>query len=105
MNNMFKMIRDAAAMQRQVKKIQSRLREKTVDFSSGGGKVTVTARGDATVAAIRIDPAVIDPAQPAVLEKLVLAAVDGALEAAKEMSAQEMKSLASTMGLPDIPGL
>jgi DNA-binding YbaB/EbfC family protein len=105
MKNMFQMIRDAAAMQRQVKQIQAQLREKTVEFSSGGGKVTVTARGDASIAAIRIDPAVINPAQPAVLEKLVLAAVDGALEAAKEMSAREMKQMASKMGLPDLPGL
>ena len=105
MKNMFKMIHDAAAMQKQVKKIQSQLREKTVEYSSAGGKVTVTARGDASVAAIRIDPAVINPAQPAVLEKLILSAVDGALEAAKELSARNMKNLASEMGLPDIPGL
>lgn len=105
MKNMFQMIRDAAAMQRQVKNIQSKLREKTVEFSSGGGKVAVTARGDASVAAIRIDPSAINPAQPAVLEKLVLSAVEGALEAAKEMSARDMKQLASDMGLPDIPGL
>ncbi len=103
--NMFKMMRDAATMRKQVKKIQAQLREKTVEFSSGGGKVTVTARGDASVAAIRIDPAVINPAQPAALEKLILSAVDGALEAAKEMSARDMKHLASEMGLPDMPGL
>ena len=105
MKNMFQMMRDAATMQKQVKKIQAQLREKTVEFSSGGGKVTVTARGDASVAAIRIDPSVINPAQPAVLEKMVLAAVDGALEAAKAMSARDMKHLASEIGLPDIPGL
>ncbi len=105
MKNMFQMLRDAAAMQKQVKSIQARLRQQTVDFSSGGGKVTVTARGDASVAAIRIDPSAINPAQPAALEKLVLAAVEGALNAAKEMSAREMKGLAAGLGLPDIPGL
>ena len=76
-----------------------------MEFSSGGGKVTVTARGDASISAIRIDPSVINPAQPAALEKLVLSAVEGALDAAKAMSARDMKSLASEMGLPDIPGL
>ena len=105
MKNMFQMIRNAAVMQKQVKKIQHQLRDKTVEFSSGGGQVTVTARGDASVAAIRIDPSVINPAQPAVLEKLVLAAVDGALDAAKDMSGREMKQLASEIGLPNIPGL
>ncbi len=105
MPNMFKLLRDAASMQKQVKRIQAQLREKTVEFASGGGKVTVTARGDASVAAIRIDPGAINPAQPAALERLVLEAVEGALEAAKAMSAREMKNLASGMGLPEIPGL
>jgi DNA-binding YbaB/EbfC family protein len=105
MKNMFQMLRDASAMQRSVKKIQAQLREKTVEYASGGGKVTVTARGDASIAAIKIDSSVINPAQPAALEKLVLSAVDGALEAAKEMSARDMKQLASEMGLPNIPGL
>ncbi|NLB59751.1 MAG: YbaB/EbfC family nucleoid-associated protein [Lentisphaerae bacterium] len=104
MKNMFQMIRNASVMQRQLKKIQSRLRERTVDFTSGG-KVTATVRGDMSLAAIRIDPSIIDPAQAAGLEKMVVAAVEGALAAAKEMSAQEMKQQASAMGLPDIPGM
>lgn len=102
-SNMFKMLKDAASMQRNVKKIQAELRQKTVEYA--GGKVTVTARGDASIAAIRIDPSVIDPARPAALEKLVLTAVEGALEAAREMSAREMKKIVSDMGLPDIPGM
>ncbi|MBI3986715.1 MAG: YbaB/EbfC family nucleoid-associated protein [Lentisphaerae bacterium] len=102
-SNMFKMLKDAASMQRNVKKIQAELRQKTVEYT--GGKVTVTARGDASIATIRIDPSVIDPARPAALEKMVLTAVEGALEAAREMSAREMKKIVSDMGLPDIPGL
>ena len=105
MTNILKMIKDAAVMQKNMKKIQSQLRAKTVDFSSGNGLVTVTARGDASIAAVRIDPRAINAAQPAALEKLVLAAVDGALEAAKQMSAEDMKKMMGDMGLPNIPGL
>lgn len=105
MKDIFKMLKDAASMKKNVKRIQSELRKKTVEFSCENGKVSVTARGDASIANIKIDPSVIDPSNAMILEKLVLEAVEGALDAAKEMSSGEMKKLASQMGLPDIPGL
>lgn len=105
MTNILKMIKDAAGMQRNMKKLQNQLRAKTVDFSSGNGLVTVTARGDASIAAIRIDPRAMDAGHPAALEKLVLTAVEGALEAAKKMSADNMKEMMADMGLPNMPGL
>ena len=92
-------------MQKNVKKMQSQLRAKTVEFSSGNGLVTVTARGDASIAAIRIDPRAMDAARPAALEKLVLTAVEGALEAAKKMSADDMQTMMADMGMPNLPGL
>ena len=105
MTNILKMIKDAAGMQKNIKKMQSQLRAKTIDYSSGNGLVTVTARGDASIAAIRIDPRAMDATHPAALEKLMLAAVEGALEAAKKMSADEMHAMMTDMGLPNIPGL
>ena len=105
MTNILKMIKDAAGMQKNVKKMQSQLRAKTVEFSSGNGLVTVTARGDASIAAIRIDPRALDVARPAALEKLVLTAVEGALEAAKKMSADDMQTMMADMGMPNLPGL
>lgn len=105
MTNILKMIKDAAGMQKNVKKMQAQLRAKTIDFSSGNGLVTVTARGDISIAAVRIDPRAMHAAHPAELEKMVLTAVEGALEAAKKMSADDMQSLMADMGLPNIPGL
>ena len=105
MKDMFKMLKNAAAMKKSVKKIQSELRHKTVEFSCRDKKVSVTARGDASIASIRIDPSVIDPSHAGALEKIVLEAVEGALDAAKKMSSGEMQKITSQMGLPDIPGL
>lgn len=105
MKNMFKMINEAASLRRNMNKIQEQLREIKADFSGGGGKVTVTARGDGSLESIRIDPSVIDPSAAGVLEKLVLAAVAGALEAARKKSATEMQTLMQDLGLPNIPGL
>jgi nucleoid-associated protein EbfC len=103
MPNMMQLMKKAAAMQKNMEKTQEELAKKTVEFSSGGGMVTATARGDASIERIRIDPKVVVPDDVEMLEDLVLAAVDGALKAAKEMAAQEMSKLTAGLGLP--PGM
>lgn len=101
--NMMKMMKQAAALQKQMKQMQEELAGRTVDFSSGGGMVTVTARGDLTIERIAINREVVDPDDVEMLEDLVRAAVDGALTAAREMAAKEMGKLTGGMGLP--PGM
>ena len=105
MANMMKLVKQAAAMQKDMEQIQDELAKKTVEFSSGGGMVTATAMGDGSITGIRIDPKVIDPAEREMLEDLVLAAVDGALKKAREMAATEMGKLTAGMGLPGMFGM
>jgi hypothetical protein len=102
MPNFMKMMKQAASMQKEMERVQGELAEKTLDFSAGGGMVTATARGDGTLARIKIDPKVVNPAEVDLLEDLVTAAVDGALTAAKDMAAKELGKI--TAGL-NIPGL
>jgi hypothetical protein len=101
--NIMKMMKQASDMQRQMEKVQADLAGREVEFTSGGGKVTVTARGDLSISRIRLDPQVVDPKDVELLEDLVRAAVDGALKAARELAAQEMEKI--TSGLPLPPGM
>lgn len=105
MKNMFTMMKEAASMKKNMKKIQDGLRKQTVEFSTGDGKVSVTARGDGSVSEIKIDPSVVNPSNVKELEKLLLKAVSGALDDAKRLSAEEMSKMMGDMGLPKIPGL
>ena len=89
-------------LQDRMAKVQEELKTKTVEASAGGGMVTAVARGDGSVAEIRIDPKVVDPADVEMLQDLVLAAVDGAIKAAREMAAAEMSKLTSGLGLPSM---
>jgi len=98
--NMMKLMKQAADMQKNMQKMQGELAEKTVEFSSGGGMVSVVAKGDMTVQQITIDPKVVDPSDVEMLQDLVLAAVEGALAEAKAMAAEEMGKLTGGMGLP-----
>ncbi len=100
MVNMMKLMKQATEMQKNMEKMQAELAEKSVEFSSGGGMVTVVARGDMSIESITIDPKVVDPEDVEMLQDLILAAVDGATKAAKEMASEQMGKLTGGMGLP-----
>jgi len=101
--NMQEMMRQAKRMQAQVEKIQAELAEKTVEGTAGGGMVKVVANGAQQLVSIDIEKDVVDPEDVEMLQDLVTAAVNQALERSREMSNQEMSKLAGGMGLP--PGM
>jgi nucleoid-associated protein EbfC len=98
--NIMKLMKQASEMQQKMGQMQAALAAQTVEFTSGGGMVTATARGDGTFERITIDPKVVDPDDVEMLEDLVRAAVDGVLKKARELSAEQMKSVTAGMNLP-----
>lgn len=103
MANIMKMMKQAQEMQKNMEKMQAELAEQTVEFSAGGGMVTVVAKGDISVQSIKIDPKAVDPDDVEMLEDLVLAGVDGALKKAQEMVSTEMGKLTQGMNIPGMP--
>lgn len=104
--NMMKMMKQAADLQKNMKTKQAELAKTEVQFSAGGGMVTVVASCDMKVKSIKINPDAVDPSDVEMLEDLVLAAVDGALTSAQETMSREMGRLTGDMGLPagmDLP--
>ena len=104
--NMMKMMKQAADLQKNMKTKQAELAKIEVQFSAGGGMVTVVASCDMKVKSIKINPDAVDPSDVEMLEDLVLAAVDGALSSAQETMSKEMGKLTGDMGLPagmDLP--
>jgi len=97
---MMKLMKQAAAMQKNMEQKQAEIAGRTFEFSSGGGMVRATARGDGSLAGIKIDPKVIDPADPAMLEDLVLAAAEGALREARDAMSSEMARITAGLRLP-----
>src|SRR3982750_3200484 len=79
----------AQQLQEQMQKAQERLAEKTVTGTAGGGMVIVTANGKGEIQKVQIDKQAVDPRDVAMLEDLVLAAVNSALRAAQEAQAAE----------------
>jgi len=100
MSSIGKLMKQAAKMQQQMEQVQAQLAARTVEATSGGGAVKVTARCDGTVAAIKIDPQALNPDDAAMVEDMILTAVNQALEQAKEISNTEMGRVTQGMGLP-----
>ena len=100
MANFMKMMKQAADMQKNVAKTQEALAAIELEHSAGGGAVTVKITGDGNVAAIRIDPKVIQPGEAEMLEDLILTAVRGAQELARETADKEMQKLTAGLNLP-----
>jgi len=105
MPNMGNIMKQAQQFQSKMAKLQEELGERTVETTAGGGMVAVVANGRQELVSIRIDPEVVDPEDVDMLQDLIQAAVNDALNRAREMVNEEMGKLTAGMNLPNIPGL
>lgn len=95
-----KFLKQAQKMQEQMQRVQDDLAKREVEGSAGGGAVKAVARCDGTLAAVKIDPKVVDPQDVEMLEDLVLGAVQNALATAKQTQTEEMNKVTAGMNLP-----
>ena len=94
------MAKQALRMQQQMEQVQAQLAARTVDATSGGGAVKVTAKCDGTIASIKIDPQALNPADAQLLEEMVLTAANQALGSAREIANSEMGKITAGFSLP-----
>jgi nucleoid-associated protein EbfC len=96
-----KMLRQVQQMQGKMAKAQEELERETVEASAGGGAVTVVVTGSQKIVSVRIDPSAAEDVE--MLQDLVVAAVNEAVERSKRVAAEKMQALTAGLGLP--PGL
>jgi nucleoid-associated protein EbfC len=98
------LLQQAQAMQEKFKQMQEEIAAKTVEADAGGGMVRVLADGSMRVRSIQIDPALLAANDKEMLQDLVVAAVNDALQRAQDLFAQEMGKLSPFGGI-NLPGL
>jgi nucleoid-associated protein EbfC len=94
--------RMAERMQQEMTRIQTELEAATVDGSAGGGVVTATVTGKQELVSITIDPSAVDPADVDMLQDLVVAAVNDALRASRELAEQKMQAVTGGLRIPGL---
>ncbi|MFO7265642.1 MAG: YbaB/EbfC family nucleoid-associated protein [Limnochordales bacterium] len=105
LGNMSKMMKQVQKIQQDMARVQEELAAKTVEATAGGGMVTAVANGHQEIVRITIAPEAVDPQDVEMLQDMVLAAVNEALRASKEMAANEMAKVTGALNIPGFPGL
>jgi len=86
----------------QMETMQREVESRTVEATSGGGAVRVVVNGAQQIQSIRIEPEAVDPDDIQMLEDLVTAAVNSAIEKSKELAQSEMAKVTGGLKLPGL---
>lgn len=98
----------AETIQNQMNDMQAKLDSIEVQGTAGGGLVTVRATAKGRILGVNIDDSLMKPDEKGIVEDLVTAAFNDARDKADRVSAEQMKEVQGSMGLPpgfNLPGL
>ena len=102
MKNMMSMMKQAQKLQAKMMEMQQEVGNRTVSAQAGGGMVEAVVNGRQELVSLRIDPEVVAPDDVEMLQDLILAALNEALNRSREMMAAEMSKLTGGMQIPGL---
>jgi len=105
--NMAGMMKQIQKMQAEMEKAQAELANKSVSAESGGGMVKATCNGQKELISLEIDEEVAKGGDKEMMEDLIVAAVNKALEAAGKLAEENLGNVTKGMIPPgmNIPGM
>ena len=96
--NVNKMMQQVQKMQQEMQQAQEELAKETVTASAGGGAVKVTVTGGLEVVSVEIAPEVVDPEDVEMLQDMVLAATNEAVNSSQEMASKRLGGITGGLG-------
>ena len=97
------MLEQMQKLQEEMIKTQESLADESLTVTAGGGAIEITITGQQRLTAVKIDPDVVDPEDVEMLQDLIVAAVNEAIERSQSLAAERLGALTGGVGLP--PGL
>ena len=94
-----KLLKQAQKMQRQMEDLQKNLEARELEFSRGGGAVSVKINGAGKFLSLKIDPEFLKE-DPKLVEETLLAVVQEAATKAKELNDAEMQRISAAFQVP-----
>jgi len=98
------MMQQLQKLQEEMAQTQEALGEETVEVTVGGGALTLVMTGHQKVQSVTIDPGVVDPEDVELLEDLIIAAINEAVDRSQEMASERMGRFTAGLGI-DLPGM
>ena len=92
--------RQAQELQAKLAKAQQELADMTTEISSGGGAIKIVVDGQQKIRSVSISPEVINAEDAEMLEDLVMAAVNEAIQKSQELAASHLSSITGGLKLP-----
>jgi DNA-binding YbaB/EbfC family protein len=105
MADILKLLQNPEKLTAEMERWQQRLAQITAEGDAGGGMVHVTANGKLEIVTCKISAEAIRPDDRELLEDLVKAAVNQAVERARQLAAEETAKMTAALGLPAGMGL
>ena len=89
-------------LQQDMLKAQEQLADETLEISAGGGAITIMVTGQQRVKSIKLQPEVVDPNDIEMLQDLLVAAVNEAIERSQAYAAEKLQGLTGGLGIPGL---
>jgi DNA-binding YbaB/EbfC family protein len=96
------MVQQLQKLQQDMLSAQEALGDEVVEITAGGGAITVAITGHQRIQSITIDPEVVDPDDVEMLQDLIVAAVNEAIEKSQNLAAERMGALTGGLGIPGL---
>jgi DNA-binding YbaB/EbfC family protein len=96
------MLQQLQKLQEDMVKTQEALGDETVTVTAGGGAITVVISGHQKIQSITIEPEVVDPDDVEMLQDLVTAAVNEAIDKSQQLAADRLGSLTGGLSIPGL---
>jgi len=96
------MLQQLQKLQEEMVKTQEALGDETVTVTAGGGVITVVISGHQKIQSITIDPEVVDPEDVEMLQDLVMAAVNEAIDKSQQLAAERLGALTGGLRIPGL---
>ena len=92
------MLAQVQQMQAEMAQAQEALADETVTVTAGGGAITIEITGHQRLNSIQIEPDLIDPEEREMLQDMLVAAVNAAIEQSQTMAAEKMEGITGGLG-------
>lgn len=99
--NLNQLMKQAQKMQADMAKAQEELKDLVVEGTAGGGMVTVKVNGSHFIDSLTINPEAVDPEDVDMLQDMIIAAVNDAMNKLEDASSSKMSGI--TGGLGNLP--